>query len=67
MPLHLGCGGFNSTLPPRRPFPPNSGSMCVTTAVEGRLTLRGDRTKDLNHLLTAEVGGLFFAGQAHRG
>eukprot|EP00752_Nemacystus_decipiens_P004090 g3743.t1 len=31
-----------------------SGSMCVTTAVEGRLTLRGDRTKDLSHLLTAE-------------
>lgn len=29
--------------------------MCVTTAVEGRLTLRGDRTKDLSHLLTAEV------------
>ncbi|CAN0361531.1 unnamed protein product, partial [Ectocarpus sp. 12 AP-2014] len=31
-----------------------SGSMCVTTAVEGRLALRGDRTKDMSRLLTAE-------------
>ncbi|CAB1097962.1 unnamed protein product [Ectocarpus sp. CCAP 1310/34] len=31
-----------------------SGSMCVTTAVEGHLALRGDRTKDMSRLLTAE-------------
>lgn len=30
-----------------------SGSMCVTTAVEGRLTLRGDRTKDMSRLLAS--------------
>lgn len=29
--------------------------MCVTTAVEGRLALRGDRTKDMSRLLTREV------------
>lgn len=40
--------------------------MCVTTAVEGRLTLRGDRTKDLNHLLTAEVSRKTVAGQETR-
>lgn len=46
-----------------RHFSSNSGSMCVTTAVEGRLALRGDRTKDLNHLLTAEVSlGVKFSG-----
>ncbi|CAN0089570.1 unnamed protein product, partial [Hapterophycus canaliculatus] len=28
--------------------------MCVTTAVEGRLALRGDRTKDMGRLLTSE-------------
>ena len=39
----------------RRVLFPNSGSMCVTTAVDGSFTLRGDRTKDLSHLLTAEV------------
>lgn len=32
-----------------------SGSMCVTTAVEGRLTLRGDRTKDMSRLLASGV------------
>lgn len=32
-----------------------SGSMCVTTAVPGRISLRGDRTKDLARLLSAGV------------
>lgn len=32
-----------------------SGSMCVTTAVEGKLSLRGDRTKDMSRLLAAGV------------
>lgn len=32
--------------------------MCVTTAVEGRLALRGDRTKDLGSLLTYGVSFL---------
>lgn len=39
--------------------------MCVTTAVEGRLSLRGDRTKDLGRLLTAEVSQESIAAQ-HR-
>eukprot|EP00904_Undaria_pinnatifida_P010400 jgi/Undpi1/6490/HiC_scaffold_20.g08969.m1 len=30
-----------------------SGSMCVTTAVEGKLSLRGDRTKDMSRLLAS--------------
>lgn len=32
-----------------------SGSMCVTTAIEGKLALRGDRTKDMNRLLGVGV------------
>lgn len=36
-----------------------SGSMCVTTAVDGRLTLRGDRTKDMRRLLEEGVRAKF--------
>lgn len=36
-----------------------SGSMCVTTAVDGRLTLRGDRTKDMRRLLEEGVKETF--------
>lgn len=42
-----------------------SGSMCVTTAVEGRLSLRGDRIKDMSRLLAAGVSFRFSIHNTH--